>query len=1073
MEKIKKIIKLKCNPLIALLGGNFDEVKIYETENPKRLEFDLKSKSDSVQEVRLSIRGEDAYFKLSENVEMKDWTVSLNPEEKLPIPIYIKPGKIGDRNVTIEATTKFSLTVKKNVTITTKKSTPPIPKLEFNLSDGNKYYVNEGKRKIGELTVTASGDSPNSKAYGLLDLDSLTCSCELVKLEPLDEVPSLPIGESKIYNVWFECNEEKEINFRFSIGEVRSKSYSIDIKKQKDPISSVDFVEKDNLYYDDLKENHLVGHLETVVVGTDKRGYFKRKNGFFELTDRIYSFDKEGKVKKQKLEYGKNSYPIYVDVKDLFGSIKDNIDEDKTFQINALFYSDSITKEKNIASEYSVRHIVSHPVSSVSILENSGKEYKIENQSTLTLDEWKYDSIVASQFSSGTICAIKLSNKQRLAYNGNGVIWKDISISGDDIVNQSIPSFEIRNGGESITVQVKVIFDKIRDKSQINILLKCNEIINDADTDAISTCNIHCDIIIPIKEIIVDDWYSIDLGTTGIVVAKWNYAAEDDGSYGISPIELDDKEKPIESSKNIVSSITILKPSSNDEGLGEILVAPSTTEFNQSAKYVLVPTKFMVGQNILPFVNTYMQTFSNGLLMDGKKYDWKNVMPKDILEYTYKTIFSKISKDECNRVRKLIITYPNTYTPQSLDWLRQIIISSNLFKNLSAHNLHLIPESDSVVAYYIKKSMERETNKDSERVVIYDMGAGTLDLSYVNISVNLDNGKRTKKAIIEKRIGIPIAGEYFSYLIYEHLKGKFTDDIVSYTTKTWVENLKMHYKDISKYSEVPLPNDEKLIKQECADEKIELGEAIDKWIRICTEEAFVQLLGRNWSNEVERIVLSGRGSQFKPIHDKLTELVKGHDIILDFDTIQKSELKQCVAEGAILYQQIFENPFLPFSILHRNSYERIGMRYCILDEHFTRKWVYKELMNESDLIWDESPKDGAIFAQVLPKVVRDLDFRIDGDVIFYLTTLDESEMVELFENNGAGKEAFVNELFRFKSQVLSMSGNRERCMLSLGIDTNNVLSISINSMDLLPHSTLPNVEDDKFYVKCNWYFSNK
>ena len=76
MEKIKKIIKLICNPLIALSGGNFDDVKIYETENPKKLEFDLKSKSDSVQEVRLSIRGEDAYFKLSENVEMKDWTWS-------------------------------------------------------------------------------------------------------------------------------------------------------------------------------------------------------------------------------------------------------------------------------------------------------------------------------------------------------------------------------------------------------------------------------------------------------------------------------------------------------------------------------------------------------------------------------------------------------------------------------------------------------------------------------------------------------------------------------------------------------------------------------------------------------------------------------------------------------------------------------------------------------------------------------------------------------------------------------------------------------------------------------------
>ena len=99
-----------------------------------------------------------------------------------------------------------------------------------------------------------------------------------------------------------------------------------------------------------------------------------------------------------------------------------------------------------------------------------------------------------------------------------------------------------------------------------------------------------------------------------------------------------------------------------------------------------------------------------------------------------------------------------------------MIISSGIFKNLSKRNLHFIPESDSVVAYYVKKSMERENNKAAENVVIYDMGAGTLDLSYVKIFVEQENEKMVKKSIIEKRIGIPIAGEYFSYLIYENFK---------------------------------------------------------------------------------------------------------------------------------------------------------------------------------------------------------------------------------------------------------------------------------------------------------------
>lgn len=1073
-------IKLICKPLVAINGEIFEkEIVLYECQKDSPKVFNLTSKSDSDCKVRLQIDGEQAYFLLNDkNEEIHLLDVTLKSKETLEIPIYLKHGaKCGENSITIEAITDFSSLVRKKLTIKTKKSISPKPLFVFDFIDGDIYYIGEGNRKMGTLTITASKQEgcQNTDAYSALDLRDLKCNCEFIGINPLgDANPTLPLGNSKVYDIYFQCSSKGEVSFSFSIdSDNKSAKYIIRVKGQKNPIEKMEFIPVTNLRYDSLKESHIVGFLKTSVIDTTKRGYFKRENGFFKLTDRLHSFDFEGKSKEQVLEYGEQSYPIYANIEGLLGSIRDNIDEDKRFNIDNLSYSDSITNNEVINAEYTVHHIEAHPIGCVSVIDVSGNESPIKELEEITLEEWTYDSIYATQISSANLFSLCLGNKQLLPYNGNGIIWEDIHIEGDGIIGLNIPRKEIRNGERDILVPIKVEFDKIKDKSEIKVLFKCKEFINDTDTAENEPHNIDCTIVVPIMEVIVDDWYSIDLGTTGIVVAKWNYASQTDDFDGISAIELKDSEKPIESSRNIVSSITILKPYTNNKNVGEIVLAPSTTELKQSAKHVLVPTKFMVGQDVLPFVNTYRNSFPEGLIIGDKTYNWEEITPKLILRYTYNTIFSKISKDECDKIRKLIITYPNTYTPQSLDWLRNMIISSGIFKNLSGRNLHFIPESDSVVAYYINKSMERENNKATENVVIYDMGAGTLDLSYVKIFVEQENEKLIKKSIIEKRIGIPIAGEYFSYLIYEDFKEKFVEDTkANYTTKGWVENFKKKYGTSTTLGDITFEN-ETIINSLHANDSIELGDTINKWINICTNDAFVQLFGnKKWGDMVDRIVLSGRGSQFKPVQDKLKELAKDNKITLDLETISLSELKQCVAEGAILYQKIFENSSMPFSILHRNSYKRIGIKYRVIDENFTKKWVYKELMTEANLIWDECIKDGALFAQVPPFDIKDLDFRLDDDIVFYLTTLCEDEMQQLIKEPGSEKEAFINELFRFEPRVLSSTINREKCVINLSIDSNNVLKISINSMDLFPHSTLPNVEDDKFYVKCNWYFNN-
>lgn len=1074
-----KEIKLKCKPLVAINGEIFDkDVVLYECQKDSPKVFNLISKSDSDCKVCLQIDGEQAYFLLNDqNEEIHFLDVNIKSKKTLEVPIYLKHGaKCGENSISIKAITDFSSLVRKTFTINTKKSIVPKPLFDFDYIDGDIYYIGEGNRKMGTLTITASKQEgcQNTDAYRALDLRDLKCSCEFIGIKPLDDANlALPLGDSKVYDIYFQSSNKEDVSFSFSIdSDSKSAKFTIYVKKLRNPIEKMEFRPVTNLRYDSLKENHIVGYLNTSAIDTDERGFLKREKGYFKLTDTLHSFDYEGKSKKQVLEYGEKSYPIYANIEGLLGSTRDNIDEDKQFNIDNLSYSDSITNNEVINSEYTVKHIEAHPIGCVSVIDVSGNESPIKELEEITLEEWTYDSIYATQISSANIFSLCLGNKQSLPYNGNGIIWKDIHIEGDGIIEQNIPRKEIRNGEQDILVPIRVEFDKIKDKSEIKVLFKCKEFINDTDSAENDSREVNCTIVVPIMEVIVDDWYSIDLGTTGIVVAKWNYESETDGFDGISAIKLKDSEKPIESSRNIVSSITILKPHTNNENVGEIVIAPSTTELKQSAKHVLVPTKFMVGQNVLPFINTYRNTFPEGLLIGNNTYNWEEITPKLILEYTYNTIFSKISEDECDKIRKLIITYPNTYTPQSLDWLRNMIISSGIFKNLSKRNLHFIPESDSVVAYYVKKSMERENNKAAENVVIYDMGAGTLDLSYVKIFVEQENEKMVKKSIIEKRIGIPIAGEYFSYLIYENFKEKFVDDKANYTTKGWVENFKKEYGTSTTLGNISTEN-ETIVNSSYANDPIELGDTINKWINICTNDAFVQLFGNEkWGGMVDRIVLSGRGSQFKPVQDKLKELAKDNKIALDLETISLSELKQCVAEGAILYQKIFENSSMPFSILHRNSYERIGIKYRVIDENFTKKWVYKELMTESNLIWDKCIKDGALFAQVPPFDIKELDFRLDDDIVFYLTTLCEEEMQQLIKEPGSEKEAFINELFRFKPRVLTSTGNREKCVINLSIDSNNVLKININSMDLLPHSTLPNVEDDKFYVKCNWYFNN-
>ena len=97
------------------------------------------------------------------------------------------------------------------------------------------------------------------------------------------------------------------------------------------------------------------------------------------------------------------------------------------------------------------------------------------------------------------------------------------------------------------------------------------------------------------------------------------------------------------------------------------------------------------------------------------------------------------SKDKS--INKLVLTYPNTYTPAHLKVLERIALET--FPKVRSGYLRFVSESDAVSAYYLQNwdSFNKGRNiSDDETVLVYDMGAGTLDITLFSKRLN-KNGK--------------------------------------------------------------------------------------------------------------------------------------------------------------------------------------------------------------------------------------------------------------------------------------------------------------------------------------------
>lgn len=522
---------------------------------------------------------------------------------------------------------------------------------------------------------------------------------------------------------------------------------------------------------------------------------------------------------------------------------------------------------------------------------------------------------------------------------------------------------------------------------------------------------------------------------------------------------------PIETEKNTnVSSLCSEQSDHSEEQYDKLAVflSPTSPMVINEFERQLPCLKLLMGNALLSAKTSY-QTFNYDILDSDKRVQNvksdamcesrpdKSLMVIDtIFRESYEALlryFIIPEVKDINLINRLVLTYPNTYTPRHLETLRNIVK-----KTMPAvRELEFVSESDAVAAYYLenwtKYHLPGADPLVNETILVYDMGAGTLDLSLIKKTVAPDGTIRME---IVAKIGTPKAGNYLDFVLADIVckligaSGKGRMALASTQTAANGDigkersELKNFVKNVLKPQLSQKKRNTKLRFESVIDEKYdsfsidqvlnhELLETFLKEVSYDILAHLTKFVGVN--TPIDTVLMSGRSSLFEPLQDRLKESVRSfcrndiNFIRLDnpyFVEADATRSKLAVTEGAMaIMMRNYRKENSQRQIVSKSIYASFGVAY----QDFGR-WHYVELLSYKDIpVGQKGEHKG--------KPITLPNLNNISSLLVLQTYLDATETEDALNT---GKWDYIAEMER-----ISLSGQSSESLMMKITDDNNVL----------------------------------
>ena len=671
---------------------------------------------------------------------------------------------------------------------------------------------------------------------------------------------------------------------------------------------------------------------------------------------------------------------------------------------------------------------------------------------------------------------------ERLLVLGEYEKLRDWSISNKQIINNTPP--------ESVKIYARIPPEEdLPDEVSFDIEFRFNYKLCDSNGQTTE----ENELILPLKLTLKRDlggyWLSLDYGTSAIACAF------DNSTTNPKLIDLQrrflENEGPTENSQAgtpFIRSTMMLTPG---EKAGELDFVDLEFLDSTLALYPerLVPyLKKIIGYDRVPLPKPLSYLDSDGNRIENKP------LLIDVLTSLYRKIVEdyiqhSIRTEEKGYLNKIIIAISNTFTPNHIDLLRGIVREHfEEFKEID-----FISESDAVACYYIdnwprlnqKRSESRREflAANDEYILVYDAGAGTIDLTYLKI--HKDDTGTTQIEVLNK-LGKSSGGNNLDTILARIIDEKLREieeeeelievrfsglypepdeDIIDH--KNAMINFKREIRDNLKleYSKWDGSNPEQTIKVKVDDvvlgrefleitcDEIANYSEIQKFITDNTEvlfEQFFEPMGYNPKKLplIDTVILSGRTTLFPQMKESVQKAIEKwananrHEPY--YPTLAEDELKSAVCLGALAYAITWR-----FHESIRFVDRNIWAKYGALHRDGAGEWHFTEFIspdpNKTSPI-NTRNIEGKIINEY--EVSKTIDFT-HTDKIRFIQTYSNDPAKDFSEGN-YGLITFLHEAnknaFPFNELELTVKIDGEN-KLTLEIQ-GNVWKVDLNYVDL-------------------------